>query len=77
MLQPAMAVAVIVVMVMAVIMVMIVTVASVEEFRLDLEDTIEIERAAFQHVREGYLAALGAVQFCVRIDASDAGLDFG
>jgi hypothetical protein len=73
--------AVIVVMVMAVMMVvivvMVVTVAGVEEFRLDLQDTIQIERAAFQHVREGDLAALGAVQFCVRIDASDAGLDFG
>ena len=62
---------------MIVVMVMIVTVAGVEEFRLDLEDAIQIERAAFQHVRQRDLAALGAVQFCVRVDAADAGLDFG
>ena len=56
---------------------MIVTVAGVEEFRLDLQDAIQIERAALQHVRQRDLAALGAVQFCVRVDAADAGLDFG
>ena len=52
----------VVAMVMIVIMVMIMTVAGVEEFRLDLEDAIEIERAALQHVRQRHLAALGAVQ---------------
>src|SRR5437899_4335570 len=80
MLQAAMAVAVIVVMViMAVvmIMVMIVTVAGVEEFRLDLENAIEIERATFQHVRQRDRATFGAVQFCIRIDSADPGFDFG
>src|ERR1700694_2867295 len=48
----AVAVAVIVVMVMAVVMmIVIVAIAGVEEFRFDLEDAVEIERAAFQHVR--------------------------
>ena len=56
---------------------MIVTVAGVEEFRLDLEDAVQIERTALQHVRKLDLAALGAMQLCVRIDAADARLDFG
>src|SRR6266702_1223110 len=59
MLQPAMAVAVVVMMVMAVvIVVMIVVVAGLEEFRLDFEDTIQLERAALQHIRQLNLAAL-------------------
>ena len=73
-----MAVAVIVVMVMAVmVMVMIVAVAGLEKFRLDLEDAIEIERAALQHVRQRHLAALGAVQFGVGVDGANPRLDFG
>ena len=78
-LQPAMAVAVIVVMavVMIVVMVMIMIVADFEEFRLDLEDAIEIERAALQHVRQRHLAALGAMQFGIGVDAADPRLDFG
>src|SRR6267154_3442363 len=55
MLQPAMAVAVAVIMVMAVVMIVImviVVVAGFEEFRLDLEDAIEVKRAAFQYVRQ-------------------------
>ena len=56
---------------------MIVTVAGVEEFRLDLQDAIQIERAALQHVRQGDLTTLGAVQLCVRIDAADARLYLG
>ena len=80
-LQPAMAVAVIVVMIMAVmmivVMVMIVIVAGLEEFRLDFEDAVEIERAALQHVRQRHLAALGAVQLGVGVDAADARLDLG
>ena len=42
---------VVVVVMMTVIMVMmIVVVADLEEFRLDLQDAVEIERAALQHV---------------------------
>ena len=63
-------------MVMAVVMVVIMIVADLEEFRLDLEDAIQIERAALQHVRQRHLAALGAMQFCLRVDAADAGFDF-
>jgi len=48
-----MAVAVIVVMIVAVvvIMIVIVTITGIEKFRFDLQDAIEIERAALQHVR--------------------------
>ena len=51
--QAAMAVGMIVVVMIVVVimmMVMIVAVAGVQKFRLDLEDAIEIERAALQHV---------------------------
>ena len=60
-----MAVAVIVVMVMVVIVadVVIVPVAGVKEIRLDLEDALQIESAAVEHVRKLDLAALGAVNF--------------
>ena len=56
---------------------MIVIVAGVEEFRLDLEDAVEIERAALQHVGQRHLAALGAVQLGVGVDGADPGLDLG
>ncbi len=74
-----MAVAVIVAMavMMVVVVVVIVTVAGVQKFRLDLKNAIQIERAALQHIRQRDLAALGAVQLCVGIDAADAGFDFG
>jgi hypothetical protein len=71
------AVIVIVVMVMAMVMIVVVTVAAVEEFRFDLQDAIEIERAALQHVGYRDLAALGAVQFGVRVDGADPRLDLG
>src|SRR5713101_9633925 len=77
MLQAAVAMAVIViVMVVVMIVVMIIMViAGVEKFRLEFEDAIEIERAALQHVGQRDLAALGAVQFCVRIDSANPRLD--
>src|SRR5580704_9312582 len=74
MLQAAMAVTVVMAVVM---MIMIVAVAGFEEFRLDFEDAVEIERAALQHVRQRNLAALGAVQFGIGVDGANAGLDFG
>ena len=62
--------------VMAVIMIVVmVIVPDFEELRLDLQDTVEIEGAAFEHVRQRDLAALGAMQFGIRIDAPDARLD--
>ena len=72
----AMAVAVIMVMIVTMVVV-IVAVAGFEKFRLDLEDAIEVERAALQHVRQRDLATLGAMQFGVRIDAANARLDLG
>ena len=73
-----MAVAVIVV-IMAVVMivVMIVAIAGFEKFRLEFEDAVEIERAALQHVGQRDLAALGAMQFGIGVDAADPRLDFG
>src|SRR5207248_2419404 len=69
-----MAVRMFVTMVMIVIAVMIVA-ATVEEFRLDLEDAVEIEGVALQHLREPDAATLGLVQLGVWVDAADAGLD--
>src|SRR5437879_1876517 len=79
MLQAAMVVAVIVVMVMVVgvIVIVIVTVAGFEKFRFDLEDAIEIERAALQHIGQRDLAALGTMQLGIGVDAANPGLDFG
>ena len=79
MLQAAMAVAVIMIMVVtvAVVMIVVMAVTGFEKFRLQLEDAIEVERAALQHVLQRDLATLGAMQFGVRIDAANARLDFG
>ena len=69
---------VIVVMIMLVIMSMLVVVIVLlgfEECRLDLENTVEIEGVAAQHLVQGDLCALGLVQPRVRVDAADAGLD--
>src|SRR6266852_8877393 len=77
MLDAAMAVAVIVTIMFMVMIVtvMIMVIAGAEKFRLEFEDAIEIERAALQHVGQRDLAALGAVQFCVRIDSANPRLD--
>src|SRR6201999_2222587 len=75
----AMAVAVIMMMVVMIVvmMIMVVIVTDLEECRLDLQDTIEVESAALQHVRNPDLAALGAMQLGIGIDAADARLDLG
>src|SRR5689334_12662824 len=78
-LQPAMAVGVIVVMMIMVVMVMIVVMIMIvgfEERRLDFQDSVKVERAALQHIRQRHLAALGAMEFGVGVDAADARLDF-
>ena len=72
-----MVVVVIVVMAVVMIVIMVVVVAGLEEFRLDLEDAVEIEGAALQHVRQRHLAALGAVQLGIGVDGADPRLDFG
>ncbi len=64
-------------LVVIVIVMMVMTVAGIEEFRLDLENTVQIERAALQHVGQRHLAALGAVQLGVGVDAADPRFDFG
>ena len=57
-------------------MVVIVIVAvALEEFRLDVEDAVEIEGVAAQHLVERDLRALGLVHLGVGVDAADARLD--
>ena len=48
-----------------------------EEIRLEFEDTVEIERAALQNIRQRHLAAFGAVQLGIRIDAAYPAFDLG
>ena len=62
--------------IMIVMMVVVVTVAF-EEFRLDIEDAVEVEGVALQHFAQRDLGALGLVHSGVRIDAADARLDLG
>ena len=55
--------------------VIMVVVVGVEEFRLDVEDAVEIEGVAAEHLVERDLRALGPVQLGIGIDAADARLD--
>src|SRR6202021_2046557 len=68
-----------VVMIVTVMMVVVVMmiIPGFEEIRLDLQNTVEIECAPLQNVRQRDLAALGAMQFGVRIDAPDPCLALG
>ena len=68
----------IVIMLMRVVMVMSIVMMTVipQKLRLDLQDAVEIEGVAPEHLRQRNPAALGLVQPGVRIDAADAGLDF-
>ena len=76
-LEPAvMVVIVAVVMIVMMIMIMIVL-FGLEKRRLDVEDAVEIEGVAAEHLGDVDLGALGAVQPRVRIDAADARLDLG
>ncbi|WP_204269558.1 hypothetical protein, partial [Citrobacter freundii] len=70
-----MIVIVMMVVVAMVVMIMVVIVAGFQELRLDLQNAVEIERAALQHVFELHLAALGAMQLGVRVDAADTRFD--
>src|SRR5262249_52073926 len=82
-LEPVVARIVIVVVVVAVmmivvlIMVMIVTVLAFEERRLDVEDAVEIEGIAAEHLGQGNGAALCLVQPRILVDGADARLDLG
>ena len=58
----------------AVVMVVVV-VSGGEKIGLDVEDAVEIERPALQHVRKRDAAALGPVQFGIGVDAADPRLD--
>ena len=46
-----------------------------QELRLDVEDAVEIEGVAPQHLVERDLRLLGAMELRIRIDAADARLD--
>ena len=67
----------IVAMVMMMIVVMLVSFLFLQKFRLDVEDAVEIEGVAAEHVGDVDLRALGAVQRGVRIDGADARLELG
>ncbi len=68
-----MVVVVIMVMVMVMLMIVImVVVAAAQEFRLDVEDAVEIEGVASEHLGQRNPAALGLVQPGVGVDAADA-----
>src|SRR5262249_47358056 len=65
-----MAVLVMMTMIMAVLVML-----GLQELRLDIEDAIEIEGIAPQHLGQRNLAAFGGMQLGVGIDAADARLD--
>ena len=74
----AVAMIVVVMMVVAVMVIMVVVmIVGLQEIRLDVEDAVEVERAAVQHVRQGDRAALGAMQLGIGVDGADPGLDLG
>ncbi len=60
--------------VMAVVMIMVV-IGGMQEFRLDVEDAVEIERIAAENFVQRDLRALGAMQLGVGVDGANAGLD--
>ena len=69
------AVVVMAIVIVVVIMVVVVVVDG-EEFRLDVEDAVEIEGAALEHVGDLDVALLRAMQPRVGVDRADARLDF-
>ena len=72
-----MTVMVIVAMVVAVVIMvmMVIMLLGLEELGLDLEDTVEIEGVASQHLGQRHLAALGHVHARIGVDGADAHLD--
>ena len=67
----------VVTMLVVVIVVMMIVIVGREEFRLQFENPVKIERAALQHVRQPHLATLGPVQLGVGVDGTDAAFDLG
>ena len=65
----------VIVAVIVIVMMVVIVIVAFEEFRLDVEDAVEIEGVALQHLVERDLGALGLVQLGVRVDAADARLD--
>src|SRR5262245_66535091 len=66
---------VIMMVVMIVIMMMVAVVA--QKLRLDLQDAVEVEGVAAEHLRQRDRATFGLVHLGVGIDAADARLDLG
>ena len=62
----------VIVVIMIVVMVVIV---AFQELRLDIEDAVEVEGVAAEHLGQRNLRALGLVQLGIRVDAADARLD--
>ena len=58
-------------------MMIVVMVVSLQELRLDVEDAVEVEGVAAEHLVERDFGALGAVQPRVRIEPADARLQLG
>src|SRR5579872_5261467 len=71
------AIAVIVTMIVIVVMMVMIVllVVLLQELRLDIEDTVEVEGVAAEYLAGVDPGALGTVQPRVRIDAADARLD--
>ena len=63
------------VMSMIMIVMLVVVLFDRQEFRLDFQDTVEIEGVAAEHGVEFDGAFGGAVQFCVGVDAANPRLD--
>src|SRR5262245_11827098 len=69
-----MAVTVAVLMIVIMIVVRVRVMAVAQKLRLDLQDAVEIEGVAPEHLRQRNAAALGSMQLGVGIDAADARL---
>ena len=60
-----------------IVMMIVVVLVRFQEGRLDVENAVEVEGVAAEHLGDVDLGALGPVQPRVRIDAADARLDLG
>ena len=66
-----------VIVTMIVVVIVVIMIIGGQEFRLDIENAVEVEGVAAEHFVERDLRALGAVQLGVRIDGANARLDLG
>jgi hypothetical protein len=67
---------VVMVMIMIVVVVIVIVLVDGQEFRLDVQDTLEIERPPLQHVGNLNVAFLGAMQPRVGVDRPDPRFNF-